>query len=80
MNAVFRSLACLLVGAAIAQAGPPANVRILVLDNENLLEGEVTRVADGYEVRRATGDLTLPAGRVLIIDFNAAKGGFAFLL
>lgn len=24
--------------------------------------------------------LELPAGRVLIIDFNAAKGGFAFLL
>src|SRR4051812_4834643 len=67
MNAIFRSLACLLLGAAVASAEPPAPVRVVVLDNENLLEGEVTRVADGYQVRRAAGEATLPAGRVLAV-------------
>jgi hypothetical protein len=71
MNATFRTLACLLVGAALASAEAPAPVRVVVLDNENLIEGEVTQNADGYQVRRsAGGDLTVPAKRVLAVVAN----------
>jgi hypothetical protein len=68
MNATIRTLACALVGAAVTSAGAPARTRVLVLDNENLLEGEVARVEGGYQVRRpAGGDITLPERRVLAV-------------
>lgn len=68
MNPTFRLLACLVVLAAAARAEPPPPVRVLVLDNENLLEGEITRVETGYQVRRPVGgDMTLPATRVLAV-------------
>jgi hypothetical protein len=67
MNATIRSLACLLVWAcaAIADTGP---TRIVVLDNENLIEGDVSRVADEYRIRGTNvGDVTLPVKRVLAV-------------
>jgi hypothetical protein len=68
MNATFRTLAGLLVGAAVASAGPRPPVRVVVLDNENLIEGEVTRTADGYRIwRAADGEMTVPAKRVLAV-------------
>jgi len=68
MNATLRTLAGLLLTAALAQAEPPASPRVIVLDNENLVEGEVTRVPGGYQIRRPVGgDVTLPAGRVLAV-------------
>ena len=68
MNATIRLLACAVVVVSAARAEPPATIRILVLDNENLLEGEVTRVEAGYQVRQPVGgDLTLPAARVLAV-------------
>ena len=58
----------LLIRAAFAIAEPPAPNRVVVLDNENLVEGEVTKVAEGYRIRRAIGgDMTLPATRVLAV-------------
>jgi hypothetical protein len=69
MNATFRLFACCVVVASATRAdSPPAAVRVVVLDNENLLEGEVTRVETGYQVRRPVGgDVTLPAKRVLAV-------------
>src|SRR3954468_7057064 len=68
MNATIRALACALVGAAVATAEPPARTQVVVLDNENLLEGEVARVEGGYQIRRpAGGDVTLPTTRVLAV-------------
>jgi hypothetical protein len=75
MNAILRALACALVGAALAAAESPAPIRVVVLDNENLLEGEVTKVEGGYQIRRpAGGDVTLPARRVraVVADRKAA--------
>lgn len=67
MNAALRTFACLLIGAGFALAGPPAG-RVVVLDNENLVEGDVTRTADGYRIRRPVGgDMTLPASHVLAV-------------
>lgn len=68
MNATVRTLACLLLGAAVAPAGPPPPARVVVLDNENLIEGQVTRTPDGYLIDRTVGgNITLPARRVLAV-------------
>jgi len=77
MNAIIRALACAVLGAGIAVAGPPAPNRVVVLDNENLIEGEVTRVDDGYEIHRPVGgDMSLPAKRVLAVVADR-KAAFA---
>jgi hypothetical protein len=77
MNAIFRALACAVLGAGVTVAGPPAPKRVVVLDNENLIEGEVTRVDDGYEIHRPVGgDMTLPAKRVLAVVADR-KAAFA---
>jgi len=78
MNAIFRTLACAVLGAGVATAGPPAaKNRVVVLDNENLIEGEVARVDDRYEIHRPIGgDLTLPAKRVLAVVADR-KAAFA---
>src|SRR4051812_37939436 len=73
MNASLRTLAWLLVGAGVAVAESPAKIRVVVLDNENLVEGEVSKVAGGYQIRRAVGDMTLPAGRILAVVADRKK-------
>jgi hypothetical protein len=79
MNAIFRALACVLIGAGLAAAEPPATNRVVVLDNENLLEGEVTRTDAGYEIKRPVGgDVTLPAKRVLAVVADR-KAAFAIV-
>jgi hypothetical protein len=68
MNAAFRTLAGLLVLAAAAMADPRPPGRVVVLDNENLIEGQVTRTTDGYQIWRAEeGAITVPAKRVLAV-------------
>src|SRR5690349_9097342 len=80
MNAALRTLACLLIGAAFAIADPPATSRVVVLDNENLVEGEVAQVSGGYQIRRAVGgDMTLPPDRVLAVVADR-KEAFAVVL
>jgi hypothetical protein len=67
---------CALIGAAAASAAPMTS-RVVVLDNENLLEGEVARVDDGYEIRQPGGSaVTIPAKRVVAVvaDRKAAFG------
>src|SRR5262245_24080154 len=77
MNATIRALACLLLGAGAAVADPKPSVRIVVLDNENLMEGEVVRVESGYQVRTSLGgEVTLPASRVLAVVADR-KAAFA---
>jgi hypothetical protein len=76
MNAIFRFLVCALMGVAAASAAP-MTTRIVVLDNENLLEGEVVRVGDGYEIRQPNGSaVTIPAKRVVAVVADR-KGAFA---
>jgi hypothetical protein len=68
MNAILRSLAAALLAGLVASADPSAPTRVVVLDNDNLLEGHVRRVDDGYEVRRPVGgDVTFPASRVVAV-------------
>jgi hypothetical protein len=61
-------------------AGPPAPAagQVLVLDNERLLEGEVECEGDQYRVRRAGGELWLPADKVLKLCASRDEA-FAFV-
>src|SRR4051794_1550637 len=79
MNAALRTLAYLLLAATVAAAETPATTRVVILDNENLIEGEVTRLANGYQIRRQVGgDMTLPTGRVKAVVANRQEA-FAFV-
>lgn len=79
MKAKICSLFVLLLAGTVARSEPTSASRILVLDNENLLEGEITRVEGGYQIRRASGgDLILPNKRVLAI-VSDHKGAFSFV-
>lgn len=79
MKAKLCSLFVLLFAAIVARAEPASTSRILVLDNENLLEGEITRVEGGYQIRRAAGgDLILPNKRVLAL-VSDRKAAFSFV-
>ena len=77
MNATIRALACLVVSASAVVAESPPPVRVVVLDNENLLEGEVARVEGGYQIRGPLGgEVTLPTNRVLAVVADR-KAAFA---
>ena len=79
MKATLYSLSVLLLAAMAATAQPASATRILVLDNENLLEGEITRIEAGYQIRRASGgDLVLPNKRVLAV-VGDRKAAFSVL-
>jgi hypothetical protein len=65
-------------GTASAQGSAPAAGQVVVLDNERLLEGTVERQGDQLCVRRAGGELVLPAARVLKVCASRQEA-FAFL-
>jgi hypothetical protein len=58
---------------ALAVGAPPAN-RVLLLDNDELIEGDTQKVGNSYRIRRTTGELSIPAARVVadVADRNAA--------
>ena len=43
----------------------PVTGKVLVLDNERTLEGDIERVGDQYRLRRTVGETWVPAGRAL---------------
>src|SRR5262245_22476564 len=74
MSTTIRLLLCAAAVAAPAwvvlraaePAAPPSTGKVLVLDNERTLEGDVERVGDQYRVRRPSGGETwLAADKVL---------------
>jgi hypothetical protein len=79
MNATIRFLALVAAlaaptwGTVSAQdsPAPPACGHALVLDNEHVLEGAVTRQGDTFHVRREDGsELTMPAAKTLKVCAN----------
>jgi hypothetical protein len=69
MSTIFPFLLCVTVlGAADARgavdAGPTRG-KVLVLENEQTLSGDIERVGDAYRVRRLTGETAVPADRAL---------------
>jgi hypothetical protein len=59
-------------------AAPRAAGRVLVLDNERLLEGEVERHGDQFCLHQASGELWLPADKVLKVCAGREEA-FAFI-
>jgi hypothetical protein len=58
-----------------SNAAPPATAgKVLLLDNQRVLEGDVERDGDQYRVRRDGGETLVPANRVLAVcpDLGAA--------
>ena len=63
-------LACGTGGALLRAADPaaaPNRGKVLLLENERTLEGDVERLDDQYRVRRTVGETWVPAGRVLCL-------------
>jgi hypothetical protein len=54
----------------------PARGKVLILENEQPLVGDIERVGDAYRVRRLIGETTVPADRVLRLcaDMDDAFG------
>src|SRR5260221_2333101 len=52
----------------------PDKGHVLLLDNDELLEGDIERVGERYRVRQGTGEMSIPAARVtgLVADRDAA--------
>ncbi|MBY0230519.1 MAG: hypothetical protein K2W96_14635 [Gemmataceae bacterium] len=78
----MRNIIALVLGAALA-AGAPASPRaaagkVVVLDNENTMTGDIERDGDAYRVRRLTGEVSIPAARVLAMC-GSMEEAYAFL-
>jgi hypothetical protein len=74
MNTLFRHLlgVAVLAGAGLAPAratdpAPAAAGKVLLLQNERALEGDIERVGDQYRVRRTVGETWVPAERALCL-------------
>jgi hypothetical protein len=68
-------------GLALRAADPPAprtTGKVLVLDNEHTLEGDVERVGEQYRVRRSIGETWLPAAKVLCLC-DSREDAYAYL-
>jgi hypothetical protein len=52
--------------AQVPEASRPAG-HVLVLDNENVLEGKIERLGDLYVIAQNGGELRIPAARALIV-------------
>jgi hypothetical protein len=76
----------LLLAGLVFAAPPPLRAtepaaetgRVLILDNERTMEGEVVRVDDQYRVRRAVGETWVPADKVLRVCASR-EDAYAFL-
>jgi hypothetical protein len=63
---------------ASENAPAPTTGRVLVLDNERTLEGDIERVGEQYRVRRTVGEVWLQAENVLFLC-NSLEEAYAFL-
>lgn len=52
--------------------------KVLLLDNESLLQGNIERVEDQYRIRRLTGETGVPADRVIFVG-QAPEDAYRFL-
>jgi hypothetical protein len=70
-------LAALAVVAGVflrgAQPPAPGGGKVLLLDNDRALEGDIERFGDRYRIRRAVGELWLPADKVRFVGVSWAE-------
>src|SRR5438477_9124387 len=63
---VLGTLAGLSPALLAAPPGPPpAAGKVLILDNERAIEGDIARSGEQYCVRRGMGEITFPASKAL---------------
>jgi hypothetical protein len=73
MKTTIGLLLCLLAASAagwavLSAAEPvPATGKVLLLDTERVLEGDIERVGDQYRVRRTVGETWVPAAKALCL-------------
>lgn len=71
MKNAFHTMACLValwIGSGLSRAAPPeepATGKIIVLDNDHTLEGDIERIGSQFRVRRIVGETWVPGERVL---------------
>jgi hypothetical protein len=63
MKSAIVSLLTGLLGVGLAAAGPVG--KVLILDNELLIEGEIRQEGDRYIIRRGMGETIIPASKVI---------------
>jgi hypothetical protein len=78
MNARLRFVCAVLFLTSLS-AGPPEYRRFLLLDNRQLLEGDIERDGNYYKLRRDGGETVLPAKRVLAVCGDRLEA-YQFLL
>lgn len=59
-------------------SGQASKGRVLLLENERTLEGDVERVGDQYRVRRVVGETWVPAGKVHFLG-ETREDAYAYL-
>jgi hypothetical protein len=82
MTTKSRLLFCLLIAAGLLMLGlrvafsgsPPAAGKVLILENERTLEGDIERVGDQYRVRRSVGETWVPGDKVLQLCASLEEG------
>jgi hypothetical protein len=81
-----KALLAIAVAGLLADAGPtraappesPATGKILVLDNENTLEGDIERIGTQYRIRQGSGAVWVASERVLKLCPDA-KAAYLYL-
>lgn len=77
MRQVLGLLAVWLSGV-ICVAGQPDKGRVLILDTDRVLEGDIERSGDQYRVRRQSGETWLPAAKVRALC-NSLEEAYVYL-
>lgn len=79
MRNMIRSFSALVVVVLVAmivkaESPPLTSGKVLILDNQQILEGEIEQVGNRFRIRRAGGETWLPAkpGYTLMADRDAA--------
>jgi hypothetical protein len=78
---ILCALAVVPGGMFVRAADPaesPGKGKVLLLENERILEGDIERVDDQYHVRRAVGETRVPASRVLCLC-QTCEEAYAYL-
>jgi hypothetical protein len=68
--AIALTVPCAVMVSAQQTPAPTSNGQVLVLDNERVLEGEITRQGELYHIRRDNSELTVPAENALAVCAN----------
>lgn len=84
MKTILLSLACVTIlcgpaaGVSRADDPPPLRGKVLLLDNERVLEGDVERLGDRYRVQRKIGETWVEAEKALRLC-SSLEDAYAYL-